>query len=117
MKFLVQLILTLLLVWLLRMFLPWWSLAIGCLLMGALFANNGGASFLAGFLAVAVLWFGMAFYMDYSTQSILTDKVALLFPTQTKPLLFVVTALVGGLVGGFAALSGALFTYKKKRKW
>jgi len=117
MKFLVQLILTLLLVWLLQLFLPWWSLAIGCLLMGAVFGNNGGISFLAGFLAVALLWFGMAFYVDYTTQSILTDKVARLFPTQTKPLLLVVTAVVGGLVGGFAALSGALITYKKKRKW
>jgi cell division protein FtsX len=116
MKFLFQTLAIIIVCFILQTFLPWWSLSIGALAIGALFANKGWVSFFAGLLGVGLLWFGMAFYIDAATQSILTSKVAQLFPTKTVPLLMLVTSLVGGLVGGFASLTGSLLTYKK-RKW
>lgn len=116
MKFVAQILTVALVCLALQLFLPWWSLAIGAFVVGYLFAMNGWASFAAGLLGVGLLWFGMAWYIDYTTQSILTTKVALMFPTKNVPLLFLATSLIGGLVGGFASLTGSAFTYKK-RKW
>lgn len=117
MKFLVQTILIALLGWLLQTFFPWWTMAIGAFAVGFVFASNRWKSFFAGLLGVGLLWFGMSFYIDFSTQSALTERVAGLFPTRTTPLLFLVTSLVGGLVGGFASLTGSIITYRKPYRW
>jgi hypothetical protein len=45
----------------------------------------------------------MAYYIDSSTHSILTEKVNKLLPLNS----FLLTALIGGLIGGFSALTGA----------
>jgi hypothetical protein len=117
MKFLLQILATVLVVSLIQYFFPWWVLAIGCMAVGYFFATPGWQSFFAGLLGVALVWGGLAYWIDQSTQSALTERVARLFPTQTVPLLMLVTALVGGLVGGFASLTGSLISYKKKRRW
>ena len=59
---------------------------------------------MAGFIAVGLLWLGLALYIDNVTQSILTDKVSQLFPIS----IFVVTTITGGLVGGLASMTGSL---------
>lgn len=112
MNFLKQIAITILLCWVLQYFLPWWTLVLGAFAGGYLFGETSGKSFLAGFAAVALLWLVTAFIIDAQTHSILTDKVARLFPTKTSGLLFVLTALIGGLPGGFAAMSGALLKAK-----
>lgn len=83
---------------------PWWTMAIGAFLVGFVFSNTGSKSFLAGFISIGLLWLGLALYVDNATQSILTEKISQLFPIN----LFVLTSLVGGLVGGFASMTGAL---------
>jgi hypothetical protein len=108
MKFSIQVIATFFVCFLLQTFLPWWTMAIGAFAVGYALANNGYGSFAAGFLAVGLLWLGMAFYVDQTTQSILTEKVNKLLPLNS----FVLTTLIGGLVGGFAALTGALLKAK-----
>jgi hypothetical protein len=50
----------------------------------------------------------MAFYIDQTTHSILTEKVNKLLPLNS----LLITTLIGGLVGGFAALTGALLKQK-----
>lgn len=77
---------------------------IGAFLVGFVFSNTGFKSFLAGFIAVGLVWVGLAFYIDNATQSILTDKVSQLFPIN----IFVLTGLIGGLLGGFASMTGSL---------
>ncbi len=83
---------------------PWWTMAIGAFLVGFVFSNTVSKSFLAGFISISLLWLGLALYVDNATQSILTEKISQLFPIN----LFVLTSLVGGLVGGFASMTGAL---------
>ncbi len=80
---------------------------------GYYYNNKGFESFAAGFLGAGLLWFVMAYYIDTTTQSILTEKVQRLFPIN----MFLFTVLVGGLVGGFAALTGTLVKGKKRARY
>jgi len=105
MKFLVQILLTITLCAVLQYFLPWWTLAIGTFVVAFLFDQKGFLSFAAGFLAVGILWLGLATYISMVTDSILTIKLNQLLPINS----FVATVLVGGLMGGFGALTGSLF--------
>lgn len=117
MKFLIHLIVVLLLSWILQSFLPWWTMAIGAFATGLYFRQNGFMSFLAGMLGVGLLWYGMAWYADSSTSSILSEKVAGIFPTKTIGLLLLVTAFVGGLVGGLASMTGGIISVRRKSKY
>jgi hypothetical protein len=104
MKFLIHILLVVFISALLQYFLPWWTLSIGCLAIAFLIGNNGFLSFSAGFIGVGLLWLGMAFYIDMITDSILTEKLNRLLPVSP----FLLTGLIGGLVGGFTSLTGAL---------
>lgn len=105
MKFSLQLILTSLLCLTLQYFFPWWTLAIAAFTVAFLFDNKGFVSFAAGFLGVGIIWLGMAYYINYATDALLTNKLNQLLPINSLALTF----LTGGLVGGFAGLTGALF--------
>lgn len=104
MKFGIQLLATVIVCFILQSFLPWWTMAVGAFAVAYLMGNKGFPSFLAGFLGVAVLWIGMAFYIDALSNSILTEKINRLLPINA----FLATLIVGGLVGGFASLTGSL---------
>ncbi|HCM77743.1 MAG TPA: hypothetical protein DIS90_15275 [Cytophagales bacterium] len=104
MRFIIQVVITAIVCFMFQKLFPWWTMAIGAFLVGFVFSNTGFKSFLAGFLAIGLLWLGMALFIDNVTQSILTEKIGQLFPLN----LFVLTSLVGGLVGGFASMTGSL---------
>lgn len=117
MKFLAHFVVVLLLTWMLQSFLPWWTMAIGAFATGLFFRQSGFMSFLAGLLGVGLLWFAVAWYSDSSTNSILSSKVAGIFPTKTVGLLLLVTAFIGGLVGGLASMTGGIISYRRKSKY
>jgi hypothetical protein len=108
MKFAIQIIATMSVCFILQTFFPWWTMAIGSLAIAYATGNKGYMSFAAGFIAAGTLWAVMAFYIDYNTQSILTEKVNRLLPLNS----FLITTLIGGLVGGFSALTGTLIKLK-----
>lgn len=108
MKFFIQVIATIVVCVLLQLFLPWWSIAIGAFGVACFSSNKSFISFLAGFVAIGLLWSVFAFYLDIKTDSILTTKINELLPLNA----FILTALIGALVGGFAALTGALLKSK-----
>lgn len=112
MNFLKQTLFTIAICLLLQYFLPWWTLVLGAMGAGYWFNNKGWVSFLAGMVGVGLLWLFTALLIDMQTQSILTEKVARLFPTKTPGLLFLLTAIIGGLPGGFAALTGSFLRSK-----
>lgn len=105
MKFLVQVLFTIVFCAVLQFFLPWWTLAIGAFAVAFLFENKSLPAFAAGFVGVALLWLGIAVYLTIVTDSVLTTKLNQLLPINS----LVITALIGGLVGGFGALTGSLF--------
>ena len=112
MNFLKQTIFTFAICLVLQYFLPWWTLVLGAMGAGYWFNNKGWVSFSAGLVGVGLLWFTTAMLIDVQTQSILTEKVAKLFPTKTPALLFLLTSIIGGLPAGFAALTGSLLRTK-----
>lgn len=112
MKFLLQFVFIVIVALVLQLFLPWWSLVFAGLAGG--FFLKSRLNFLAGFLSIALLWGGYALLLDSVGAAPLAERVAGIL-TISKPLLFVATALIGGLVGGFAALTGSLLKADKRK--
>ena len=113
MKFLIQTITIALLAFTLELFLPGYCIALAAFAMGYFLRSS--ANFLAGFLGVGLLWLLKAWIMDGASTTELADKVAHIFPLGHKGFLFLLTSVLGGLVGGFASLTGSLL-HKDKRK-
>ena len=112
MKFILQLFGIILLAYVLEIFMPWYSVAFAAFVMG--YAVRSKANFLAGFLGIALLWTIKAWLIDSGSDSDLADRVAHIFSLGEKEWLMVVMAFLGGLVGGFAALAGALLRPKRR---
>ena len=91
---------------LLQLFLPWWIIApvaFGC---AAWRGRSNWRAFGAGFAGIAVGWLLLSAFIHVRTEGILTEKVAVLFSLPHSVWLLLITALVGGLVGGVAAWAG-----------
>lgn len=93
----------------LTMFSPWWSVAIVAFVVGFSLKVDGWKAFLAGFLGMVGLWAGLATFMDYQNGAILSAKVAQLFQFSSSNFLIYITGFIGGLLGGFGALTGRYF--------
>jgi len=106
MKFIIQFVAIIFSSHLLAIFTPWYFIALSAFVMGYFLKSN--ANFLAGFLAIASLWTFNAWLADSSSPVDLADRVAALFSLQHKAMLYALMAVVGGLVGGFACLTGSL---------
>lgn len=118
MKTVLAIILTALLSFISGEYLPWWSVAAAAFAVSLFISQGPFAAFLAGFLGVAGLWAGYAFWIDKANQSLLSSRVASLFPLQGDPLLLILlTGFIGGLVGGLAAMSANFITRPKKRRY
>ena len=118
MKFLIATILTALLSFIAGIYIPlWWFFAVVALLVALLIHQRGAKAFLAGFLALFILWFVLAFWIDNANDGVLSVKIASLLPLGgSKWLLIIFTAVIGGLVAGFAALSGSYLRSTRSKK-
>ncbi len=120
MKFLIQVILTVLLSYVAEHFLPWWTIGI-CAAIVAMGVNlNKITAFWGGFTSISLLWMIVATSIDVYTNSVLSSKIAPLLGFQSSTLLVLLTGLVGGMVGGLGALSGqqlrTLLTQKESKQ-
>jgi hypothetical protein len=99
--------------------MPWWSVVVASFLISLILSSKGLSSFFSGFLGVGILWFYLAWRIDSTTGSILTDKVAAIFTLPNSFLLILVTAVIGGIAGGFGALAGSHLRsiFKKDRRY
>ena len=108
MKLLVAIILTALLSFVGGLYLPWWSIAIAAFASVLVVPLSSRKAFIAGFAGVFLLWFLLAFWIDVKNQHILSKKIAEIFPLGGASFaIILVTAIIGALVGGLAALSGS----------
>lgn len=97
--------------------LPWWSFAVTSLLVAVAIHQRPGRAFLGGFLGLFLLWAGMALWKDIANDHILSVKVAQVLPLGGSYIvLILVTGIVGGLVGGFAALTGSYMRRSKRAR-
>jgi hypothetical protein len=108
MKLAVAIILTTLLSFVGGLYFPWWSIAVAAFVSVLLIPLRSSRAFLAGFLGVFILWALLALWIDIKNQGILSTKVAQIFPLGGSSFLIIlVTAIIGALVGGLAALSAS----------
>lgn len=106
-KFILKVIFTGLIAFLLQFYLPWWSIAIAGLLISFILSSSGISSFFSGFLGISVYWGLLAFIVDNANNQLLSTKVAEIFSLPNSAILILITAFVGGLIGGFGALTGS----------
>ena len=106
-KVLLKIGFTAVLAYLLQSMLPWWSMAVASFLISLIISTKGFSSFISGFLGIAFLWMILASYVDITTGSILGERIAGLFTLPNSWSLIMTTSLIGGIVGGFAALTGS----------
>ncbi|MEM8526441.1 MAG: hypothetical protein AAGG68_17500 [Bacteroidota bacterium] len=109
-NFLIQFLLTLILTLLVQLFLPWWSLVIVAAVVGLFFSYKYGAvSFLAGFLAVGLLWLLSSVWLSSGAENqVLANRVGELFGGMSRIYLVYTTAMLGAVLGGLAAMTGTL---------
>jgi hypothetical protein len=115
MKFFVAILLTAALAFISGLFLPWWGIAIASLLVAVIIHQKAGKAFLSGLLGVFILWVGLAWWIDMKNNGVLSKKIASVLPLGGSAIvLIVVTGIVGGLVAGFAAMSGSFLRSSAK---
>jgi hypothetical protein len=108
MKIIVSIILIAICAFVLGIYMPWWSLAIAAFLVPLLIDQKPGWAFLSGFTALFLLWGLMSSMISSANEQVLAHKISRLILSADNPtLLILVTALLGALVAGMAALSGS----------
>jgi len=111
-----QILVTSLLSYMLQKFLPP-LVVMPCAALAVIFTQNKHSSaFLGGFVAVSILWMYKAMVIDIHTKSVLSLKVAAVLGFRDPVWLILLTGLVGGLLGGFGAMSGQhiILLFRKK---
>src|SRR5437773_3877981 len=108
MKITVSIILTALICFVAGLYLPWWTIAVAAFLVALVIPQFPWKAFLSGFLAVFILWGMLAWWKDMKNEGILASKIAVIFHLPASSIIMVLlTAFTGGLISGFAALSGS----------
>lgn len=114
MRFIISILLIAILSFAACLFFPWWSIAIVAFIVTALIPQRSATSFFSGFISLLLLWGGLSFWLSFNNEHILAQKVSLLILKINNPyLLILFTALIGAIVGGFAALTAS---FLRKRR-
>jgi hypothetical protein len=116
MRFLLAMLLTASLSFIAGIYLPWWSIALVAFGVALLVKQRIGMAYLSAFAAIFFLWGGLSFLLHFRNQGMLSEKIARLFPLQGQTILLILlTAFLGALVAGFAAMSGSSLRPVEKR--
>lgn len=95
--------------WLVHLLFPWWSVVVLCAVLGWVFRASPLMALLAAFLGVFLLWAGYAAILNYYNEGILSARMGKVFGGIPALALVPLTGLLGGLLGGLAAFSTALW--------
>ena len=108
MKFGVSVLLTIVVSFAAGLYLPFWSVALVSFGVAAFIYQKPGMAWLAGFVSILICWGLLAFLIDTQNDSILSSRMATLFPLGgSSALLILITGVVGAIIGGLSALSGS----------
>lgn len=92
---------------LLQLIIPfWWLLAPVCFLTCWLLAKSNREAFFSAFIGVGLSYFIMMLVQDYPTQFVLSEKMSAVFSLPGPIGFYLVSILVGGIIGGLSGLSG-----------
>ena len=97
------------------LYFTWWSFAVTSFIIALFVHQKAWAAFAAAFLGPFLLWAIMALIIDSANDHLLSQKIATILPLHgSSGLLIFIAALVGGLVSGFAGLTGTLARNHKR---
>ena len=109
MRFVLTILFTALLGYILGLFLPWWAIAIAAFIVALIWQQRPGKAFISGFLAIFLLWGILAWVADIRNDQILSNRMSELIAGSRMPwVLILASSLIGGLVAGMGALSASV---------
>ena len=94
---------------LLQFILPWWIIVIISFLTCAVLGKTAKIALWSPFLAIIVLWTGMALYASIPNQHLMAGRVAAMLGLDSWILVLLITALLGGFVAGVSGFCGYHF--------
>jgi hypothetical protein len=87
---------------------PWWSFVLSSIIVAVTIHMKPMKAFLGGFLGLFLLWFALALWIDNGNQHNLSTKIAEILPLGGSSMVLIfITAFVGAIISGFAALTGS----------
>lgn len=89
-----------------QFFFPWWSMTICAFVIGFLMLKTTKSAFSKGFIAIALLWIIVASVQYFSGAEIIATRVSPLVKLPHPAIAIAITGLLGGIIAGFATLSG-----------
>lgn len=99
------------------LFLPWWSIAIAAFIIMVIIVQKPSAAFLSSFISVFIFWGGMSYWISIKNNNLLAHKISMLVLRIDTPLmLIIITGIIGGLIAGFAGLTGSYLRSRRKLK-
>lgn len=93
--------------WIITLFLPFWTLLIIAVVLGATLFDRTVTAFFVGFVSLFAAWFVQVLYIDIANESILSGRMAGMFGVDQNWLILLITALIGGFIGGLGTLLGS----------
>lgn len=113
MKFFISLLSIAILSFMVGLYTSWWSVAVVAFIVSLCVVQSPASSFLSGFMGVFLLWLMIALLINAANGGILANRIGgMLGVGQSPVLLAFITALAGGLVAGFAALTASYLRKK-----
>jgi hypothetical protein len=98
-------IFTVILAYLLSLYLPWWSVMIAAFISGFLIPLKKGAVFFIPCIAIVLLWIVQSYMHSSANDFILAKKIAtLLMLNGNSTLLLLLAGVVGGIAGGVSGI-------------
>jgi energy-coupling factor transporter transmembrane protein EcfT len=94
---------------LLQMVLPWWVIILISFATCGIVGKTGKISFWQPFLAILLLWIGMALFKSLPNNNVLATRVAEMLSVKQWPVVLAVTGILGGLVAGICGYCGYKF--------
>lgn len=108
MKLFIAILLTAVLGFAAGLYFAWWAFAVTSAIVAIAIHQRAWKAFVSGFAGMFLLWGVLAFFIDVNNNHLLSSKIAgVLMLGDSYILLIFITALVGGLISGFAALTGS----------
>lgn len=85
--------------------LPWWWIGIPAFAVGYR-EKSFFKAFFTGFLGLFLVWASTAYYFDAQAQGQVSERLAGMFGLPLSLLTYVMTGLVGALIGSIFSLAG-----------
>ncbi|EDP70267.1 hypothetical protein FBALC1_05908 [Flavobacteriales bacterium ALC-1] len=116
-KNIINFIATIILAYILSLFMPWWSVMTAAFATALFFPLKKIAVFFVPFLGILLLWFVLSYIHSSGNDFTLAKRIAVLLPLGGNPYtLMLITGVVGGLAAGIAAVFGKQLSLTLKKQ-